>query len=89
MFISRKNQLICILLIVSSLSSLYRHHGVVAARYLKDMQETAENTNKPQIWNNKTSSNNASAPSAADDDGGFVATINREVPSCPDPLHNR
>lgn len=88
MFISRKNQLICILLIVLSLSSLYCNHGVVAARYLKDMQEVAEKNNKPQIWNNKTSSNNASTAAAADGEG-FFATINREVPSCPDPLHNR
>ncbi|KAJ4719479.1 CLAVATA3/ESR-RELATED [Melia azedarach] len=89
MFNWRKNQFFCFLLIVLSLSSLYCH-GVLAARYVRDMKEVAENNNR-QIWSKSTSSNNPTAfASAADsDDGGFVATVNREVPSCPDPLHNR
>lgn len=54
-------------------------HETLAGRYL----EAAE-TKKPQIWSKTSSKNNTE-----DDDEGFVATINREVPSCPDPLHNR
>uniref|UniRef100_A0A3Q7F7N5 Uncharacterized protein n=2 Tax=Solanum TaxID=4107 RepID=A0A3Q7F7N5_SOLLC len=48
--------------------------------------------------NNINMEDNAQSPVATtrsishiigDDEGGFVAYVNREVPSSPDPLHNR
>lgn len=47
--------------------------------------------------NNINMEDNAQSPVAitrrshiiGDDEGGFVAYVNREVPSSPDPLHNR
>ena len=74
MFVSR-SQVVCLLLILLSISSL--HHGVLGARYLKEKEENLE---KPQVW---------SSGSSKDAVEGFFATVDREVPSCPDPLHNR
>ncbi|KAL6278639.1 hypothetical protein ACE6H2_022240 [Prunus campanulata] len=75
MFISR-NQVIGLLLIFLGISGLYT--GVSGARCLN---EKVENPEKPQVLQRKSSSNST--------DEGFFATINREVPSSPDPLHNR
>lgn len=74
MFMSRR-QVGCFLLILLSISAF--HHGVLGARYLK---EKVEDMKKSQNW--KEGSN-------ADQDSGFVARVNREIPSCPDPLHNK
>ncbi|XWS57550.1 hypothetical protein CRYUN_Cryun09bG0184100 [Craigia yunnanensis] len=64
-----------LLLILLSISAL--HHGVLGARFLVEKFEDQE---KPQeTWKEN--------PDSGTD--GFFATINREVPSCPDPLHNR
>ncbi|CAN4111153.1 unnamed protein product [Withania somnifera] len=50
----------------------------------------------PQDKNNTNIEDNAQSPVATTarsshvgDEGGFVAYVNREVPSSPDPLHNR
>ncbi|XWS58210.1 hypothetical protein CRYUN_Cryun08bG0015100 [Craigia yunnanensis] len=64
-----------LLLILLSISAL--NHGVLEARFLTEKLEDQE---KPQ----KTWKEN---PDSGTD--GFFATINREVPSSPDPLHNR
>ncbi|CAL9003415.1 unnamed protein product [Prunus brigantina] len=74
MFISR-NQVIGLLLIFLGISGLYT--GVSGARYLN---EKVENPEKPQVLQRKSFSNST--------DEGFFATINRQVPSSPDPLHN-
>jgi hypothetical protein len=73
MFISR-SQVVCLLLLLSSISAL--HHEVLGARHLK---EKVKNLEKPQVWKKSSSA----------EDGGIFATVKREVPSCPDPLHNR
>lgn len=75
MFISR-TQVGCLLLIFLSISTL--HHEALGARNLKEM---VENADKSQVL--KKGSNNAA------NDQGFFAPSNRQVPSCPDPLHNR
>ncbi|KAI5326463.1 hypothetical protein L3X38_035537 [Prunus dulcis] len=74
MFISR-NQVIGLLFIFLGISGLYT--GVSGARCLN---EKVENPEKPQVLQRKSSSIST--------DEGFFATINREVPSSPDPLHN-
>ncbi|CAN6715024.1 unnamed protein product [Malus baccata var. baccata] len=73
MFITR-NQVIGLLLIFLGISGLNDSGGVSGARCLN---EKVGNMEKPQVFN---------SPS---DDEGFFATINRQVPSSPDPLHNR
>lgn len=73
MFISR-SQVGCLLLTFLIISALNRE--VYGARHPK---EKVENLEKPQVW--KQGSNK--------EDEDFFATINREVPSSPDPLHNR
>ncbi|KAM7272487.1 hypothetical protein ACFE04_027150 [Oxalis oulophora] len=77
MFMSRNNQVYCVFLIfvISIINSAF-HHQVVRARYLR------EDLGSPIQWNTTTSGNSG-------DDQGFFATINREVPSGPDPLHNK
>ncbi|KAG6646576.1 hypothetical protein I3843_07G016400 [Carya illinoinensis] len=75
MFMSRL-QVRCLLLIFLSISALHRE--VLGARNLK---EKVENADKSQVL--KKSSNNAA------NDQGFFAASKRQVPSCPDPLHNR
>lgn len=74
MIVSRAQVLVLLLIWVCLSVS---HPTVVRARYLKervkDMRERRE-------WRKNTDVN-------GDDD--FVAYTNREVPSCPDPLHNR
>ncbi|XVF06112.1 hypothetical protein REPUB_Repub06bG0019800 [Reevesia pubescens] len=67
-----------LLLILLSISAL--NHGVLGARFLTEKLEMEDEEIKPQ----KTWKEN---PENGTD--GFFATINREVPSCPDPLHNR
>ncbi|XVF57425.1 hypothetical protein PTKIN_Ptkin06aG0204400 [Pterospermum kingtungense] len=66
-----------LLLILLTISAL--NHGVLEARFLTEKH--LKDQEKPQkTWkleNHET---------VAD---GFFATINREVPSSPDPLHNR
>ncbi|KAK9016994.1 hypothetical protein V6N11_079484 [Hibiscus sabdariffa] len=66
-----------ILLMFLSISAL--NHGVLGARFLteklEDEEETAQRSWKDQSLDEETQ--------------GFFATINREVPSSPDPLHNK
>ncbi|KAK8486408.1 hypothetical protein V6N13_090855 [Hibiscus sabdariffa] len=66
-----------ILLMFLSISAL--NHGVLGARFLtgklEDEEETAQRSWKDQNLDEETQ--------------GFFATINREVPSSPDPLHNK
>lgn len=76
MFISRTTQLVgYLLLIFLSISAL--HSAVLEARHLQEASE------KP--WPRKEST----SPNTIMSEEGYFATINREVPSCPDPLHNR
>ncbi|OAY42269.1 hypothetical protein MANES_09G166250v8 [Manihot esculenta] len=66
-----------VLLILLILSAFQNGEVVEANRSLKEMvtqiQQQASNNNN----NNNTGGN------------GFAATVNRAVPSCPDPLHNK
>uniref|UniRef100_A0A7N0V7X0 Uncharacterized protein n=1 Tax=Kalanchoe fedtschenkoi TaxID=63787 RepID=A0A7N0V7X0_KALFE len=68
-----------LLLVLWSISSL--HQEALGGRYL--VEEVAE-----ENWARSLFSSTRSGENEADDDHGFVATINREVPSGPDPLHN-
>ena len=78
MFISR-NQFIGLLLIFLGISGL--HYEVSGARWLSENYDKVEqNLEKPQVQMNSSNSTG---------DGRFFATSNREVPSSPDPLHNR
>ncbi|KAG5232486.1 CLAVATA3/ESR-RELATED [Salix suchowensis] len=74
MFMSR-SQVGCLLLVLLSISAF--HHGVVGARNLKENLKAMEETQ-----NEKEGAN-------TEDNNGYVANVNREVPSCPDPIHNR
>ena len=56
------------------LSILAMNSGVLGARLLKNEMKM-EDLAKP--------------PVSVNGERGFFATINRAVPSCPDPLHNR
>lgn len=68
-----------LLLMLLSISAL--QNGVLGARILSEKKLEEDQQKKPQqTWKEN--------PDSGSDDG-FVATINREVPSCPDPLHNR
>lgn len=74
MFILRSSQLVgCFLLIFLSISALNSELNV-EARYLHQVAE------KPRAWRESPEGKN---------DKNFFATINRKVPSSPDPLHNR
>lgn len=78
MFIS-KNQVIGLLLMFLGVSGL--HYEVSGARWLSENSEKVEeNLVNAQVQMNRSNSSR---------DGGFFATSNREVPSAPDPLHNR
>ena len=66
--------MLCLLLILVCI--LASHPTVLGARYLKEKMKDME---KQHMWRKNTDSG----------DDGFVANTNREVPSCPDPLHNR
>lgn len=58
--------------------------GALGARILLLNEKViGQDLEKVPVWNNESSNNNSNG------DEGFFATINREVPSCPDPLHNR
>ncbi|PON76386.1 CLAVATA3/ESR-RELATED [Parasponia andersonii] len=72
-----------VLFMVLLMSILALHHGVSGARLL--LHEKMEDLEKkvPAGSTSSESSDNI------DGDQGFFATVNREVPSCPDPLHNR
>ena len=65
----------CLVLVLLSISAFY--HGVVGARNLKENLKAMEKTQ-----NEKEGAN-------TEDNNGYVANVNREVPSCPDPIHNR
>lgn len=65
----------CLLLVLLSISAF--HHGVVGARNLKENLKATEETQ-----NEKEGAN-------TEDNNGDVANVNREVPSCPDPIHNK
>ncbi|XP_031270031.1 uncharacterized protein LOC116128447 [Pistacia vera] len=80
-----RNQVQFTLLLLFLLSMSFLGHEALAGRYL---QAADTQKNKPQIWDKSTSSSSKNN-TVDDDDSSFVATINREVPSCPDPLHNR
>ncbi|KAE8660225.1 putative Protein YIPF1 [Hibiscus syriacus] len=67
-----------LLLMFLSISAL--NHGVLGARFLK-VEDEEETTTAQRSWKNQQSVDNGT--------DGFFATINREVPSCPDPLHNK
>ncbi|KAK8520213.1 hypothetical protein V6N12_004171 [Hibiscus sabdariffa] len=65
------------LLIMLSVSVLLQH-GVMGARFL-----TEKVGDKVKTWKENPERNGSEA------DHDIFATINREVPSGPDPLHNR
>ena len=68
-----------LLIILLSISAFY--NGVDGARYLKEQAEDKNQEPKNAINNNLQ---------VSDTEGnGFFATIHREVPSGPDPLHNK
>jgi hypothetical protein len=73
MLISR-SQVVYLLLVLLTISAL--HHEVLGARYLNKKVEDLEKT---QVWKKGSFVK----------DEGFFATVNREVPCSPDPLHNR
>ncbi|KAG4913936.1 hypothetical protein AAZX31_19G221700 [Glycine max] len=75
MSISR-SQVGCLLLILLSISVL--NHQVLGARYVKE--EVEHLLNKSAVWR-KSFTNETK--------GDFYGTVNRVVPSSPDPLHNR
>ncbi|KAF3454460.1 hypothetical protein FNV43_RR04907 [Rhamnella rubrinervis] len=77
MCISRSSQALGLLMILFSISAI--HYGVSGARLLTEKVE--EVLAKPPVWSKSSENMNG--------DEGFFATINREVPTCPDPLHNR
>lgn len=79
----KRSQVGCLLMLVLSFFTLQQ--VVFGARYLHDMVDDVEKPNN-NSWSTSRSINNSTSN---DDDQGFFATINREVPSCPDPLHNR
>ncbi|KAL5783675.1 hypothetical protein ACOSP7_008704 [Xanthoceras sorbifolium] len=88
---SKNHQVLCLLLLMIILISI---HGaaVSGARHLKQMVEQVDiKPHDDQIWKESTSNNTTSGAGDDDDDDdkGFVAAINREVPSSPDPLHNK
>ncbi|KAK9161177.1 hypothetical protein Syun_007518 [Stephania yunnanensis] len=60
------------------LVSTFMHNEVLGVRFLK---EEMASRREDQVWSTR---NNSIAG-----EGDFMATIHREVPSCPDPLHNR
>ncbi|KAJ6876829.1 hypothetical protein NC651_029747 [Populus alba x Populus x berolinensis] len=70
-----RSQVGCLLLVLLSISAF--HHGVAGARNLKENVEAKEKTK-----NEKEGAN-------SEDTNGYVANVNRVVPSCPDPIHNR
>ncbi|KAJ7977985.1 CLAVATA3/ESR-RELATED [Quillaja saponaria] len=74
MLIMSRTQVGYLLLIFLSISAL--NHEASGTRYLK----IEVHLEKPPVWK-KISTNET--------EEGFFATVNREVPSCPDPLHNR
>ncbi|PRQ42161.1 hypothetical protein RchiOBHm_Chr3g0454611 [Rosa chinensis] len=74
-----KNQAIGLLLIILAISGF--HYEVSGARWLSENYEKVEdNSVNAQVLMNSFNSTG---------DGGFFATSNRQVPSAPDPLHNR
>ncbi|XVE62988.1 hypothetical protein DITRI_Ditri06bG0163700 [Diplodiscus trichospermus] len=68
----------CFFLIFLSISAL--NNGVHGARFLTEKLEDQENKQYQKFWKENPDINGTE---------GVFATINREVPSCPDPLHNR
>ncbi|EEF49822.1 conserved hypothetical protein [Ricinus communis] len=77
MFLS-KAKVGCLCLLIMLSTSVFQN-GVDGARCLKkveDNKEEPKNNNQEQSYDTTG-------------DNGFVATINREVPSSPDPLHNK
>ncbi|PON43941.1 CLAVATA3/ESR-RELATED [Trema orientale] len=85
MFMSRRstNTTQVKVLFMILLMSILALHRVSGARLL--LHEKMEDLEKkvPAGSTSSESSDNI------DGDQGFFATVNREVPSCPDPLHNR
>lgn len=73
MFISR-SQAGCLLLILLSISALHRE--VLGTRHLT---EKVEDSKTPQVGKDGSNAENE----------GYYGAVKREVPSCPDPLHNR
>ncbi|GKV20659.1 hypothetical protein SLE2022_082410 [Rubroshorea leprosula] len=67
-----------LLLFLLSISALYDGR-VLGARNLREKLE--DDVEKSETLEENSKNNNG--------DEGFFATINRQVPSCPDPLHNR
>ncbi|CAN4108725.1 unnamed protein product [Withania somnifera] len=74
-----KNSIVLLLMIFVTFSSIQK--DVLGGRYLQGNKITEE-AQSPVAT--KTSSS-----SHVGDEGGFVAYVNREVPSSPDPVHNR
>lgn len=72
----KRGQIGCLFVIL--LSFLALQQVVFGARHLQDKLDDVE---KPD--------NMGTSRSTKDEYQGFVATIKREVPSGPDPLHNR
>ncbi|KAG4908596.1 hypothetical protein AAZX31_20G219600 [Glycine max] len=76
MSISRTQMGCLLVLILVLLSSSCLNHGALGARYGKKV----EHTHKFRVWWKSFSHETAR---------GSYKTVNREVPSSPDPLHNR
>lgn len=86
--ISRRQVIILLSFLMIVLSTILDIHGALGARLLYDEKMAGEDLdNKAPVWNESSFQNKNN--SNKDGDEGFFATINREVPSCPDPLHNR
>ncbi|KAK2972487.1 hypothetical protein RJ640_017659 [Escallonia rubra] len=78
MLILRSTHLVGVFLLISLTISAIQS-GALGARYLEDY--TLEDGEISESWRKSSTKTPG--------DEGFVATINREVPSSPDPLHNR
>ncbi|KAL4354994.1 hypothetical protein GQ457_06G020680 [Hibiscus cannabinus] len=70
----------CFLLMFLSISAL--NHGVLGARFLTEKLEDDEGETAQTTWKYQNLDNGSGTD-------GFFATIDRQVPSCPDPLHNK
>ena len=70
-----RTQVGCLLLILFSISCL--NHKVLGARYGKEVDE---HVHKFQVWRKSFTHETPE---------GSYETVNREVPTSPDPLHNR
>ncbi|OAY44088.1 hypothetical protein MANES_08G121500v8 [Manihot esculenta] len=74
MFLSKGKLVWCLLLILMSISAF--ENGAVVEASSRSLKE-------------KPTQIRGQGANASNGGNGFVATVNRAVPSCPDPLHNK